>query len=234
MRTSKLCSGGKGISLRHGKQLLRCLPLVGMLFATSSVNAAGSPGVKFNSGVRYSQWAINSRLYDFYGNQKKFGFAKWDANTQKIGTYPEWDGKNGVRLDYVAGLVGKATIEASEYYDTDWSKPWFESAKDFAINKNSYSAKTDVSKLTLDNMNAAKMFIPLTKSEWTTLAEKTKADEYISQVINDLINYNSKLFIGSSYYYKTKNWTGINADQAKKLNMYGSWYHKPESLVSTK
>lgn len=219
--------------MRHGKQLLRCLPLVGMLFATSSVNAADSPGVKFNPSVRYSQWAINSRLYDFRGNQKKFGFAKWDASTGKVGDYPSWGGNGGVRLDYVAGLVGKATIEASEYYDTDWSKPWFESAKDFAINQDPYSAKTDVSKLTLDNMNAAKMFIPLTKSEWTTLAEKTKADEYISQVIKDLINYNSKLFIGSSYYYKTKNWTGINADQAKKLNMYGSWYHKPEYVDQT-
>ena len=232
MRTSKLCSGGKGISLRHGKQLLRCLPLVGMLFATSSVNAVDSPGVKFNSGVRYSQWAINSRLYDFRGNKNAFGFAKWDANTGKVGDYPSWGGSGGVRLDYVAGLVGKATIEASEYYDTDWSKPWFESAKDFAV-KNTYSAKTDYSKLTLDNMNAAKMFIPLTKSEWTTSAEKTKADNYISEVITDLINYNSNLFIGSSYYYKTKKWTGINADQAKKLNMYGSWYHKPEYVDQT-
>lgn len=219
--------------MRHGKQLLRCLPLVGMLFATSSVNAADSPGVKFNPSVRYSQWAINSRLYDFRGNQKKFGFAKWDASTGKVGDYPSWGGNGGVRLDYVAGLVGKATIEASEYYDTDWSKPWFESAKDFAINQDPYSAKTDVSKLTLDNMNAAKMFIPLTKSEWTTPAEKTKADEYISQVIQDLINYNSKLFIGSSYYYNTNKWTGINADQAKKLNMYGSWYHKPEYVDQT-
>lgn len=232
MRTSKLCSGGKGISLRHGKQLLRCLPLVGMLFATSSVNAADSPGVTFNSDVRYSQWAINSRLYDFRGNKNAFGFAKWDASTGKVGDYPSWGGGD-VRLDYVAGLVGKATIEASEYYDTDWSKPWFESAKDFAIKRNTYSAKTDVSKLTLDNMNAAKMFIPLTKSEWTTLAEKEKADEYISEVIKDLNKYNSKLFIGSSYYYKKNNWTGINADQAKKLNMYGSWYHKPEYVDQT-
>lgn len=218
--------------MRHGKQLLRCLPLVGMLFAASSVNATDSPGVKFNPGVRYSQWAINSRLYDFRGNKNAFGFAKWDANTGKVGDYPSWGGSGGVRLDYVAGLVGKATIEASEYYDTDWSKPWFESAKDFAV-KNTYSAKTDYSKLTLDNMNAAKMFIPLTKSEWTTSAEKTKADNYISEVITDLINYNSNLFIGSSYYYKTKKWTGINADQAKKLNMYGSWYHKPEYVDQT-
>ena len=231
MRISKLCSGGKGISLRHGKQLLRCLPLVGMLFATSSVNAADNPGgVTFNSGVRYSQWAINSRLYDFYGNQKKFGFAKWDANKQKIGTYPEWDGKNGVRLDYVAGLVGKATIEASEYYDTDWSKPWFESAKDFAVNKNTYTAKTNASDLTLDNMNAAKMFIPLTKSEWTTLAEKTKAEKYINEVIKDMVTYNSTLFIGSAY---KGSYTGIDANTAKGLGMFGAWYHKPAYIDQT-
>lgn len=231
MRISKLCSGGKGISLRHGKQLLRCLPLVGMLFATSSVNAADNPGgVTFNSGVRYSQWAINSRLYDFYGNQKKFGFAKWDANQQKIGTYPEWDGKNGVRLDYVAGLVGKATIEASEYYDTDWSKPWFESAKDFAVNKNTYTAKTNASDLTLDNMNAAKMFIPLTKSEWTTLAEKTKAEKYINEVIKDMVTYNSTLFIGSAY---KGSYTGIDANTAKGLGMFGAWYHKPSYIDQT-
>ena len=217
--------------MRHGKQLLRCLPLVGMLFATSSVNAADNPGgVTFNSGVRYSQWAINSRLYDFYGNQKKFGFAKWDANQQKIGTYPEWDGKNGVRLDYVAGLVGKATIEASEYYDTDWSKPWFESAKDFAVNKNTYTAKTNASDLTLDNMNAAKMFIPLTKSEWTTLAEKTKAEKYINEVIKDMVTYNSTLFIGSAY---KGSYTGIDANTAKGLGMFGAWYHKPSYIDQT-
>lgn len=229
MRTIKLCSGGKGISLRHGKQLLRCLPLVGMLFATSSVNA-DSPGVKFNSGVRYSQWAINSRLYDFRGNKNAFGFAKWDASTGKVGDYPSWGGSGGVRLDYVAGLVGKATIEASEYYDTDWSKPWFESAKDFAVNKNTYSAKTNASDLTLDNMNAAKMFIPLTKSEWTTLAEKTKAENYINEVIEDMVTYNSTLFIGSAY---KGSYTGINANTAKGLGMFGAWYHKPAYIDQT-
>ena len=132
-RNVKLRFGGS-VSLLSGKWALRLIPVLGLLFSASTLRAADNHGgVTFNPGVRYSQWAINSRLYDFRGNQKKFGFAKWDANTQKIGTYPEWDGKNGVRLDYVAGLVGKATIEASEYYDTDWSKPWFESAKDFDL-----------------------------------------------------------------------------------------------------
>ena len=231
MRISKLCSGGKGISLRHGKQLLRCLPLVGMLFATSSVNAADSSRVKFNSGVRYSQWAINSRLYDFYGNQKKFGFAKWNASTQKLGTYDNWASPKN---DYVAGLVGKATIEAAEYYNTDWSKPWFESAKGYALDKINYSSNTNI---TLDNMNAAKMFIPLTKgnSEWISSTEQSSAKNYISEVIKDLVTYNSKLFIGSAFTYtKDKTtYTGISADEATKLGMYGSWYHKPEYVDQT-
>lgn len=217
--------------MRHGKQLLRCLPLVGMLLATSSVNAADSPGVKFNSGVRYSQWAINSRLYDFRGNQNKFGFAKWNASTQKLGTYDNWASPKN---DYVAGLVGKATIEAAEYYNTDWSKPWFESAKGYALDKINYSSNTNI---TLDNMNAAKMFIPLTKgnSEWISSTEQTSAKNYISKVINDLVTYNSSLFIGSAFEYsKDKTtYTGISADEATKLGMYGSWYHKPEYVDQT-
>ena len=234
-RNVKLRFGGSA-SLQSGKWALRLIPALGLLFSASTLRAAVNPGgVKFNKDVRYSQWAINSRLYDFYGNQNKFGFAKWDANTQKIGTYPEWDGKSGVRLDYVAGLVGKATIEASEYYDTDWSKPWFESAKDFAVNKNTYTAKTNASDLTLDNMNAAKMFIPLTKSEWTTPAEKTKAENYINEVIEDMVTYNSTLFIGSAYIgsaYKGS-YTGIDANTAKGLGMFGAWYHKPAYIDQT-
>ena len=197
MRTSKLCSGGKGISLRHGKQLLRCLPLVGMLFATSSVNAADSPGgVTFNKDVRYSQWAINSRLYDFRGNQNKFGFAKWDANTQKIGTYPVWDGKNGVRLDYVAGLVGKATLEASDYYSSfDWAKPWFKSAEAYAT-VYKYSQTKD--KMTLDNMNAAKMALHIVNNNWASDNAKITASAAITAIIKDLKYYNENYVIGGT------------------------------------
>lgn len=221
--------------MRHGKQLLRCLPLVGMLFATSSVNAAGSQGgVKFNKDVRYSQWAINSRLYDFRGNQNKFGFAKWDASTQKLGTYDNW---GTPKNDYVAGLVGKAAIEAAEYYNTDWSKPWFESAKGYALGKINYSSNTNPQSITLDNMNAAKMFIPLTKgnSEWISSTEQSSAKNYISKVIEDLVTYNSNLFIGSAFTYTTDKvtYTGISAEKAQELGMYGSWYHKPEYVDQT-
>lgn len=183
--------------------------------------------------MRYSQWAINSRLYDFRGNQNKFGFAKWDASTQKLGTYDNW---GTPKNDYVAGLVGKAAIEAAEYYNTDWSKPWFESAKGYAL-KVKYSSNTNPQSITLDNMNAAKMFIPLTKgnSEWISSTEQSSAKNCISEVINDLVKYNSKLFIGSAFTYtKDKTtYTGISADEATKLGMYGSWYHKPEYVDQT-
>ena len=232
-RNVKLRFGGS-VSLRSGKWALRLIPALGLLFSASTLRAADSPGVKFNSGVRYSQWAINSRLYDFRGNQNKFGFAKWDASTQKLGTYDNWASPKN---DYVAGLVGKAAIEAAEYYNTDWSKPWFESAKGYAL-KVQYSSNVDDPKsITLDNMNAAKMFIPLTNgnSEWISSTEQSSAKNCISEVIKDLVKYNSNLFIGSAFTY-TKDkitYTGISADEATKLGMYGSWYHKPEYVDQT-
>lgn len=221
MRTSKLCSGGKGISLRHGKQLLRCLPLVGMLFATSSVNAADSPGVKFNSGVRYSQWAINSRLHDFYGNQKKFGFDYYDQNgtrTSKV-TWYKLDGKTTVTrsFDYVAGLVGKATLEAADYYENfDWSKSWFYAAQGYAT-----ETKYANTGLTLDNMNAAKMYLPILAGKLHSTDAETVANNAISEVINHMKTYNTTYSIGGSK--SALNSTNANDVQKKML---GGWFHK--------
>ncbi|WP_297236073.1 glycoside hydrolase family 88 protein [uncultured Prevotella sp.] len=216
MRISKLCSGGKGISLRHGKQLLRCLPLVGMLLATSSVNAADSPGVKFNSGVRYSQWAINSRLYDFRGNQKAYGFASWDATNGK-GNYAN---KSNMKIDYVAGLVGKATLEASDYYSSfDWAKPWFKSAEAYATDYK-YSAQ-DQAKMTLDNMNAAKMALHIVNNKWASDNAKTTASAAITAIINDLKYYNENYVIGGT---KSDVKEATANDVQKK--MLGGWFHK--------
>ena len=102
-----------------------------LTFLLTTFGVKASNGVKFNSAVRYSQWAINSRLHDFYGNQKKFGFDYYDNNgtkpTQTV-TWYKLDGTTEVKrtFDYVAGLVGKASLEAADYYqDFEWSKPWF-------------------------------------------------------------------------------------------------------------
>lgn len=203
--------------MRHGKQLLRCLPLVGMLFATSSVNAADNHGgVKFNSGVRYSQWAINSRLYDFYGNQKAYGFASWDATNGK-GNYAN---KSNMKIDYVAGLVGKATLEASDYYSSfDWAKPWFKSAEAYATDY-TYSAQ-DQAKMTLDNMNAAKMALHIVNNKWASDNAKTTASAAITAIINDLKYYNENYVIGGT---KSDVKEATANDVQKK--MLGGWFHK--------
>lgn len=203
--------------MRHGKQLLRCLPLVGMLFATSSVNAAGSQGgVKFNKDVRYSQWAINSRLYDFRGNQKAYGFAPWDATNGK-GKYAN---ESNMKNDYVAGLVGKATLEASDYYSSfDWAKPWFKSAEAYATDY-TYSAQ-DQAKMTLDNMNAAKMALHIVNNKWASDNAKTTASAAITAIINDLKYYNENYVIGGT---KSDVKEATANDVQKK--MLGGWFHK--------
>ena len=190
--------------------LLPCLSVIG-------VKADSNGGVKFNSGVRYSQWAINSRLYDFRGNQKAYGFAKWNSNTESLGEYAN---KANMKLDYVAGLVGKATLEASDYYvDFDWAKPWFKSAQAYATNYN-YSAQ-EKAKMTLDNMNAAKMaFHIINNSKWGEDAAKTKAKNAIEAIITDLRYYNEYYAIGG-----TKSNVKEAANDVQK-SMFGGWFHK--------
>lgn len=191
--------------------LLPCLNVIGVKAADSD------GGVKFNSGVRYSQWAINSRLYDFRGNQKAYGFAKWNSNTESLGEYAN---KANMKLDYVAGLVGKATLEASDYYvDFDWAKPWFKSAQAYATNYN-YSAQ-EKAKMTLDNMNAAKMaFHIINNSKWGEDAAKTKAKNAIEAIITDLRYYNEYYAIGG-----TKSNVKEAANDVQK-SMFGGWFHK--------
>ena len=208
--------------MRHGKQLLRCLPLVGMLFATSSVNAADNHGgVKFNSGVRYSQWAINSRLHDFYGNQKKFGFDYYDEKGTKTKgvTWYKLDGKTEVArsFDYVAGLVGKATLEAADYYENfDWSKSWFYAAQGYATDTPYANDK-----MTLDNMNAAKMYFPILAGKLHSTEAETVANNAIANVVKHMKTYNTTYVIGSGK--SALNNTNANDVQKK---MFGGWFHK--------
>lgn len=196
--------------------LLLCLSVIGVKAAVSN------GGVKFNSGVRYSQWAINSRLYDFRGNQKAYGFAKWNSNTESLGEYAN---KANMKLDYVAGLVGKATLEASDYYvDFDWAKPWFKSAQAYATNYN-YSAQ-EKAKMTLDNMNAAKMaFHIINNSKWGEDAAKTKAKNAIEAIITDLRYYNEYYAIGG-----TKSNVKEAANDVQK-SMFGGWFHKSTDYI---
>lgn len=196
--------------------LLPCLSVIGVKAADSN------GGVKFNSGVRYSQWAINSRLHDFYGNQKKFGFDYYDNNGNKtlpVVTWYKLDGKTEVTrsFDYVAGLVGKASLEAADFYqDFDWSKPWFYAAQGYATG--THYANTD---MTLDNMNAAKMYFPILAGKLKSPDAETVATKAISDVIDHMKTYNSTYVIGSE-----KNaLNSTNANEVQKT-MFGGWFHK--------
>ena len=192
--------------------LLSCLSIIGVKAADSD------GGVKFNSAVRYSQWAINSRLYDFRGNQKAYGFKKWNSGTESL---EEYANKKNMKLDYVAGLVGKATLEASDYYvDFDWAKPWFKSAQAYATDYN-YSAQGQT-KMTLDNMNAAKMaFHIINNSKWGEDAAKTTANNAIEAIITDLRYYNENYVIGGT----KSNVKEATANDVQK-KMLGGWFHK--------
>lgn len=195
------------------------LSLMLLCFCAIGVKAADTNGsVKFNSGVRYSQWAINSRLHDFYGNQKAYGFKKWNSET---GLLEEYANKTNMKLDYVAGLVGKATLEASDYYvDFDWAKPWFKSAQAYATDYK-YSAQGQT-KMTLDNMNAAKMaFHIINNSKWGEDAAKTTAKNAIEAIITDLKYYNENYVIGGT----KSNVKEATANDVQK-KMLGGWFHK--------
>lgn len=207
--------------------ILRFVPLFAMLFATLAAKAASDgDGVTFNSGVRYSQWAINSRLHDFYGNTKLFGFDVYDANNTKKSTV-QWKNDKKANIDksfdYVAGLVAKATLEAADYYaGFDWSKPWFYSAQAFA-NEVTYS---NSSKPTLDAMNAVKMYFPILSSSLKSDNVVTKANTALAALAEDMKTYNKTYSIGGSKSTLDES----NASDAQK-KMFGGWFHKSSDYV---
>ena len=180
----------------------------------------GGVKVTFNPAVRYSLWAINSRLHDFYGNQKKFGFDYYDNNgtNTKTVTWLKDDGTTYPRtFDYVAGLVGKASLEAADFYENfDWSKPWFYAAQGYATGTPYANTKK-----TLDNMNAAKMYFPILAGKLKSDAATNVANTAITAVINDMKTYNTTYVIGSE-----KNvLNSTNANEVQKT-MFGGWFHK--------
>lgn len=193
-----------------------------LCFCAIGVKAADTNGsVKFNSGVRYSQWAINSRLHDFYGNQKKFGFDYYDNNgtNTKTVTWYKLDGTTKVdrSFDYVAGLVGKASLEAADFYENfEWSKPWFYAAQGYATGTR-YANKN----MTLDNMNAAKMYFPILAGNLKSQAATTAATNAINAVIDNMKTYNSKYVIGRG----NSALNNTNTNDVQK-SMFGGWFHK--------
>lgn len=167
-------------------------------------------GVKFNPGVRYSQWAINSRLYDFKANTKAFGFAKYNS---KGGNLSERNNKEIDKLDYVPGLVAKATIEAADYYQGfDWSKPWFLSVKEYG---DTYSNSVPNGGGSLDDLNAVKLYIGLYNNTNATETDKSNYKNAISRAQKGLQAHNTSNSIQSETL----------AEKAGN-SVVGGWFHK--------
>ena len=186
------------------------LSLMLLCFCAIGVKAADINGsVKFNSGVRYSQWAINSRANDFYANTTLFGLATYNAD----GTINKPRNDTKKKLDYVPGLVAKSMIEAADYYQGfDWSKPWFLSVKEYG---DAYSNSVPNGGGSLDDLNAVKLYIGLFNN---TNAKDTDKGNYKTAIGNaqaGLVAHNKSYSIQA----------GTLAEEAGD-DVVGGWFHK--------
>ena len=181
-----------------------------LCFCAIGVKAADINGsVKFNSGVRYSQWAINSRANDFYANTTLFGLATYNAD----GTINKQRNDTKKKLDYVPGLVAKSMIEAADYYQGfDWSKPWFLSVKEYG---DAYSNSVPNGGGSLDDLNAVKLYIGLYNNTSATETDKSKAKTAIGSAQAGLVAHNKSNSIQA----------GTLAEKAGNT-VLGGWFHK--------
>lgn len=210
----------------HVKKFKRIILFLLIAFSAAGTKAADVPtswkDVAFNENIRYSQWVINSRIRDFYANQDPRGFNTYDKNGNKI-----LDSEGTQKFDYVPGLVAKAVLEAYANYSTfDWSKPWFYSVMNYAKEKTyklvTTSEATVFSGITLDNMNACKMYFPLMETGALSTGAKSTGETAIANVLTDMRKYNELYVIGNGSESGVKNSTN-----ATVKSMFGGWFHKP-------
>lgn len=185
--------------------LLPCLSVIGVKAADSD----GGVKVTFNSGVRYSQWAINSRANDFYANTKPFGLATYNADGTP--NKPRKDTKG--KLDYVPGLVAKSMIEAADYYQGfDWSKPWFLSVKEYG---DAYDTLIPEDGTSFDDLNGTKIYIGINSNNYASADDKKMVTTALASVKQGFITANKTYIIPQ----------GTLAENAGK-NVAGGWWHK--------
>lgn len=190
------------------------------LLTLSVTGVQAQTAVKFNDGIRYSQWVIESRLGDFYGNTNDFGFTTYNRDLTVKKEVTKW--KNGSAkpgIDYVAGLVAKATIEAADYYKAfDWAKPWFKSVEWYG-NKCEVPTSPD----NLDAINASKMYFGIysfTNSTNGAFKDDANASTTASKATTELGNALAAL----KYYNKTYAFPASTTLNSKDIA--GGWYHK--------
>lgn len=155
--------------------LLPCLSVIGVKAANNN------GGVTFNSGVRYSQWAINSRANDFYANTTSFGLATYNAD----GSPNKKRNDTKKKLDYVPGLVAKSMIEAADYYqDFTWSKPWFLSVKEYG---DAYDTLIPEDGKSFDDLNGTKIYIGINSNNYASADDKKMVTTALASVKKALL-----------------------------------------------
>lgn len=185
--------------------LLPCLSVIGVKAADSD----GGVKKKFNSGVRYSQWAINSRSNDFYANTTSFGLATYKAD----GTIDKERKDTKNKLDYVPGLVAKSMIEAANYYQGfSWSKPWFLSVKEYG---DAYDTLIPEDGKSFDDLNGTKIYIGINSNNYASADDKKMVTTALASVKQGFIKANNTNVIPQ----------GTLAENAGK-NVAGGWWHK--------
>lgn len=197
----------------------------------------------FDASKNYTKILIDAKINDFAGNTKPMGFGSYDATSETI-TQPTWytamdkESSRKLEMDYVAGLVAKACIEAADYYkDFTWSKPWFKLVENYAT-----KVTVPTTGASLDDLNASKMYFAL--AELTKTGAKYENSTTYNKAITELknaltglkaVNDNYSIRSGSTVnYYKdgkqTFNLVDANKNELSPatsgMNAIGGWYHK--------
>lgn len=217
--------------------LLLCLILVG------AVGAKAQTYQTYDANTCYTKVLIDSKINDFAGNTKPMGFGTYNSATDDI-TQLQWytamdeKTKRDLDIDYVAGLVAKACIEAADYYKNfTWSKPWFKLVENYAT-----KVTVPTTGASLDDLNAAKMYFALAEltKPGAKYANSTTYDKAINQLKNAItgltaVNEKYSIRTGSTVnYYSGGNQTCKLVDADKNelspatsgMNAIGGWYHK--------
>ncbi len=200
--------------------LVRIAPKVALLLLCC-VSFLSARADTFDANTRYSRKVIDACLYHFKANEKAAGFAQYDANGNQIKASESTRG-----FDYVPGLVAKAVLEAIQYYqDSAFVAPWFYSMQAYG---NKYANKDHATSATLDDLNACKLYFPL--SELTKPGAKFAADSTYQKCLTaksltlaGLTKYDTTYYIHSdvSATFANATNTSLAAD-----TYTGGWWHK--------
>lgn len=183
---------------------------------TPTYPAAGS-AMTFDATKRYSEWVINSRLNDFYGNTTKTGFGLYDDE----GNQTEVANNSKSVLDYVPGLVAKAILEAVDYYkdnDAVNVNPWYYAIQNygntFDISSNGKNGKS------FDDLNAVKLYFKLQE-----MANSGKFADSPSYTTEQTVTTSNTRLAAALAGIKSAN-TTYSIKETTLPGAAGGWWHK--------